>query len=104
MSTFWVCSVDFRENSEADANILISDCDTCSAQEKLMKSDLNRVLNDQKLDGIFCVAGGWVGGNAAHRGMLAYGMAKAAVHQLTRSLAGQKSGLPDGACVIAISP
>ncbi|CAH8842745.1 unnamed protein product [Trichobilharzia szidati] len=147
----WVCSVDFSENSEADANILVSECDTCSAQEKLMKSDLNKVLNNQKLDGIFCVAGGWVGGNAAHRdflencdvmwkkcvwsssiaaslasshlstnglllltgahaalqatpGMLAYGMAKAAVHQLTRSLAGQKSGLPDGACVIAISP
>ncbi|VDP23217.1 unnamed protein product [Schistosoma margrebowiei] len=36
--------------------------------------------------------------------MLGYGMAKAAVHQLTKSLAGQNSGLPNGSCVLAISP
>lgn len=37
-------------------------------------------------------------------GMIGYGMAKAAVHQLTRSLAGEKSGLPENALVVSILP
>ena len=37
-------------------------------------------------------------------GMIGYGMAKAAVHQLTRSLAGKDSGLPEGALVVSILP
>ncbi|GMS96807.1 hypothetical protein PENTCL1PPCAC_18982 [Pristionchus entomophagus] len=37
-------------------------------------------------------------------GMIGYGLAKAAVHQLTASLAGTKSGLPSGATVIALLP
>ncbi|XP_030385604.1 dihydropteridine reductase [Scaptodrosophila lebanonensis] len=37
-------------------------------------------------------------------GMIGYGMAKAAVHQLTRSLAGENSGLPTDAIVVAILP
>lgn len=37
-------------------------------------------------------------------GMIGYGMAKAAVHQLVKSLAAEKSGLPEGAFVTAILP
>lgn len=37
-------------------------------------------------------------------GMIGYGMAKAAVHQLVHSLAAPKSGLPDNAFVAAILP
>jgi len=37
-------------------------------------------------------------------GMIGYGMAKAAVHQLTASLAAPKSGLPEGAAAVAILP
>ncbi|KAA0190887.1 hypothetical protein HAZT_HAZT002561, partial [Hyalella azteca] len=37
-------------------------------------------------------------------GMIGYGMAKAAVHQLTQSLAGPGSGLPDNATALAILP
>lgn len=37
-------------------------------------------------------------------GMMGYGMAKAAVHQLTKSLAGKDSGLPDNSLVVAILP
>uniref|UniRef100_A0A1I7YWP1 Dihydropteridine reductase n=1 Tax=Steinernema glaseri TaxID=37863 RepID=A0A1I7YWP1_9BILA len=37
-------------------------------------------------------------------GMIGYGMAKAAVQQLTRSLAGKASGLPNGTCSLAILP
>lgn len=37
-------------------------------------------------------------------GMIGYGMAKAAVHQLTKSLAGKDSGLPDNSLVVSILP
>lgn len=37
-------------------------------------------------------------------GMIGYGMAKAAVHQLTKSLASPKSGLPEDALVVSILP
>lgn len=37
-------------------------------------------------------------------GMIGYGMAKAAVHQLTKSLAGKDSGMPEGSHVAAILP
>ncbi|XP_068149546.1 dihydropteridine reductase [Drosophila tropicalis] len=37
-------------------------------------------------------------------GMIGYGMAKAAVHQLTRSLGAEKSGLPTGSLVVSILP
>ena len=37
-------------------------------------------------------------------GMIGYGMAKAAVHQLTKSLAAKDSGLPAGSLVVAILP
>lgn len=37
-------------------------------------------------------------------GMIGYGMAKAAVHQLTKSLAGKNSGLPENSLVVAILP
>ncbi|XP_007443182.1 dihydropteridine reductase [Python bivittatus] len=37
-------------------------------------------------------------------GMVGYGMAKSAVHQLCQSLSGSNSGLPTGATVVAILP
>lgn len=37
-------------------------------------------------------------------GMLGYGMAKAAVHQLVKGLAEEKGGLPPSASVLAILP
>lgn len=36
--------------------------------------------------------------------MIGYGMAKAAVHQLTKSLAAEESGLPSGSLVASILP
>ncbi|XP_014272170.1 dihydropteridine reductase [Halyomorpha halys] len=47
------------------------------------------------------------GANAALKGtpgMIGYGMAKAAVHHLTKSLASENSGLPDKAQVVSILP
>lgn len=37
-------------------------------------------------------------------GMIGYGMAKGAVHQLCQSLAGKNSGMPPGAAAIAVLP
>lgn len=37
-------------------------------------------------------------------GMIGYGLAKAAVHQLTKSLAEEKSGLPKDSLVVSILP
>ncbi len=42
--------------------------------------------------------------SAATPGMIGYGLAKAAVHQLTKSLADQAGGLPKDAFVAAIAP
>lgn len=41
---------------------------------------------------------------SATPGMIGYGMAKAAVHQLTKSLAGKDSGMPENALAVAILP
>ena len=30
-------------------------------------SQVSKILNGKKVDGIICVAGGWAGGNAAHK-------------------------------------
>ena len=40
----------------------------------------------------------------AYTGMIGYGMAKAAVHQLTKSLGGDESGLPAAATALALLP
>lgn len=58
----------------------------------------------------FLKTGGFLaltGANAALEGspgMIGYGMAKAAVHHLTKSLAGKDSGLPEDSLVLAILP
>ena len=41
---------------------------------------------------------------AVPAGMLGYGLAKAAVHQLVESLADPKSGLPSNSAVVGILP
>lgn len=138
------------ENDAADANILVPrDADFISQEAEVLKK-VGEALNDNKLDAIICVAGGWAGGNAskdlakntdlmikqsvwsstisaavashylkdggvltltgakpalgATSGMIGYGMAKAAVHQLTKSLAATGSGLPDNSLVVSILP
>lgn len=42
--------------------------------------------------------------NSIQLGMIGYGMAKAAVHQLTKSLAAKDSGLPSNSLVACILP
>jgi len=147
----WVCSIDLRPNEEADANIVVSELNDWEKQSTEVHERVAEVLDGAKVDGIFNVAGGWAGGNAASAelvksanlmwkqsvwsstitaslaakhlnengvlslpgalpaqkgtpGMMGYGMAKAAVHQLTRSLGEKGSGLPDKSTSVCVLP
>ncbi|XP_025094066.1 dihydropteridine reductase-like isoform X2 [Pomacea canaliculata] len=147
----WVGSIDLAPNEEADANVVVGPMATWNEQEKEVSSRVEEILGSDKVDAIFCVAGGWAGGNAASKklienadsmwkqsvwtsviasslaarflknggvltlpgaqaalkgtpGMVGYGLAKAAVHQLTQSLAGDNSGMPSDSLAVAILP
>lgn len=134
----------------ADTNILVDRDADFVGQETQVIDSVKAALNDNKLDAVICVAGGWAGGNASKDlakntdlmikqsvwssvisasvasqflkeggvltltgakpaltgtpGMIGYGMAKAAVHQLTKSLAASGSGLPENSLVVSILP
>ncbi|ETN76374.1 oxidoreductase, short chain dehydrogenase/reductase family protein [Necator americanus] len=147
---FWTLSIDMSANEVADANVVVDPKEDWVGQEASILNGIATAV-DSSVDGIFCVAGGWAGGNAdsddfiknadlmwkqsvwssaiaakiaakhlkpggvlqftgalaathGTAGMIGYGMAKAAVHQLTASLAEKGSGLPDDSCVLAILP
>lgn len=146
---WWVCSIDLVENTEADANVVVKGS-TLEEQSAHVNSEMEKV-GVEKLDALFCVAGGWAGGDASHENfikntdlmmkqsiwtsvisanvaakhlkeggilqltgaepclagthfMIGYGLSKAAVHQLTASLAQKGGGLPEGAVVQCILP
>jgi len=150
---WWICSVDISEkNDEADANIIVDPNSDWLSQEEIVVNQLEKYLsNEQKLDSVINMAGGWAGGSTASKdfiknsdlmwkqsvwsstisakvankhlksggilvlpgaapasagtpGMIGYGMAKAAVHQLTKSLAEPKSGMPENSRVFALLP
>ena len=149
---YWVASVDFGANDQANANCVLSKTlGSLTEQSDLLETELAKVLNGAQFDAIFCVAGGWAGGNAAADdflknvdicvrqsiwtstiaahlaskflnesgmlvltgaaaatgptpGMIGYGLCKAAVHHLTKSLAAPKSGMPEGSSVVSILP
>lgn len=148
---WWVGSIDMNSNDNANANVIVKPSDSWVQQETEVVSGVKSILNDDKVDAVICVAGGWAGGNAAASdcisnselmwkqsvwtsliatklasqhlkegglvaltgakaalegtpGMIGYGMAKAAVHQLVKSLAAPKSGLPKNTKTVAILP
>lgn len=147
----WVCSIDLGANEAADASVVINPAGDLNEQAAFVLKEVAAAAEGAKFDALFCVAGGWAGGNAAadafvkncdlmmkqsiwtsiisanvaaHHlkegglltltgavpclngtsGMIGYGLAKAAVHQLTKSLAQDKGGLPAGAAVLTILP
>lgn len=148
---WWVASIDFTSNEDASANIIVKTSESFTEQAEQVTAEVDRLLGEQKVDVIICVAGGWAGGSAKAKslyknadlmwkqsmwtstisshlatkylkdgglltltgasaalggtpGMVGYGMAKAAVHQLCRSLAGENSGLPSESSTLAILP
>ncbi|CAG9538499.1 unnamed protein product [Cercopithifilaria johnstoni] len=148
---FWALSIDTVKNEVADANLVVNKDASWIEQECLILKSVGEILNNERLDAILCVAGGWAGGSVNSEDMiknseilwkqnvwtsaisariaalylkkggllqftgaasvlkdtskmLGYGMAKAAVHQLTKSLAPKKSGIPDESTVVALLP
>jgi len=146
---WWVCSIDLRENPEADVNVVVKGA-TLEEQAAHVNKEVTTLVTE-KLDALYCVAGGWAGGDASHENfikntdlmmkqsiwtsvisanvaakhlkegglltltgaepclegthfMIGYGLSKAAVHQLTASLAQKGGGLPEGAVVQCILP
>ena len=66
----WVGSIDLMPNENADANIIVKPCESWTQQEEEVCRDVEGVVGSEKLDAVFCVAGGWAGGNAAAKGWL----------------------------------
>jgi len=65
-ASYWVCNVDMKENVSADHNILVSGS-TWIEQEEGVCADVASILENEKLDAILCLAGGWAGGSAASK-------------------------------------
>ncbi|KAI8073209.1 hypothetical protein BC940DRAFT_290799 [Gongronella butleri] len=148
---FRVINIDLVENAEAHDNTLIHLEQSLEEQGNHLDKSLGEILKEDKLAGLFCVAGGWAGGNAKSKnflgsadlmvkqsvnsslvagylaarhlktdglltltgalaaleptpGMTGYGLAKAAVHHLTQSLAQPGGGLPEQAKVVCMCP
>ena len=66
----WVCSVDLKPNEAADANIVITETSDWEKQQAEVNSHIAQLLGAEKLDGVFNVAGGWAGGNAASKDLV----------------------------------
>ncbi|CAG8566884.1 6033_t:CDS:2 [Paraglomus brasilianum] len=146
-----VISIGTKINPEANHNILVLADESIESQgEKVIQQAGLLLKEGEKFDAIICVAGGFVGGNAASDGFLAsaafnikkslnpaliashlaakylkegglltltgaanltstpgyigYGVAKAVIHHLVRSLASPGSGLPKDTKVVSLSP
>ncbi|KAF5926996.1 hypothetical protein HPG69_001629 [Diceros bicornis minor] len=101
---WWVASIDVVENEDASASVVVKMTDSFTEQADQVTAEIGKLLGEEKVDAILCVAGGWAGGNAKSKWMIGYGMAKGAVHQLCQSLAGKNSGMPPGSAAIAVLP
>jgi len=149
--SWWVCSVDINPNDTADENVLVDPNLSWTDQEGFVCKSVAQHLQENKVEAIINMAGGWAGGSASSpdfiknadlmwkqsvwsstisaalaakhlktggclvlpgakpalegtAGMMGYGMAKAAVHQLTKSLGDKKSGLPENSVALALLP
>lgn len=62
---WWVCSVDLRENEEANENVIVNPDDDWRAQETFVAAEVaKRLPGALKVDAILNMAGGWAGGAA----------------------------------------
>ncbi|KAI9269860.1 hypothetical protein BY458DRAFT_533706 [Sporodiniella umbellata] len=67
---YTVISIDLNENQEADYNALASGNGSLKEQGLSLQQSVADVLKDEKLSAVFCVAGGWAGGNAKSKDFL----------------------------------
>ena len=64
----WIASIDVRSNEAANENILVDVNQDWQTQANSVTEKVKDILNNEKFDGIFNVAGGWAGGNASSNG------------------------------------
>ena len=64
----WVGSIDLNPNEDASANVVVKPRESWVEQEQEVVAGVEEALRGEKVDAIFCVAGGWAGGNAASKG------------------------------------
>ncbi|KAJ2734046.1 hypothetical protein IW152_002592 [Coemansia sp. BCRC 34962] len=65
---YQVINIDLSPNASADHSIAVpSSLETLSQQSTYISDNVSGILNDNKVDAIVCVAGGWQGGNAASK-------------------------------------
>ena len=62
-----VTSIDLVKNDAADDNVIIENLSSWIDQHQEVVNGLDSVLGSEKIDALFCVAGGWAGGNAASK-------------------------------------
>ncbi|KAF6132395.1 quinoid dihydropteridine reductase [Phyllostomus discolor] len=61
---WWVASIDVVENEEASASVVVKMTDSFTEQADQVTAEVGKLLGEEKVDAILCVAGGWAGGNA----------------------------------------
>ncbi|KAI8077596.1 hypothetical protein BDF21DRAFT_445008 [Thamnidium elegans] len=67
---YTVINIDLVENKDADFNTLASTSGSLSEQGHAINESISSLLGTEKLCGIFCVAGGWAGGNSGSKDFL----------------------------------
>lgn len=60
-----VISVDLAANEEADYNVIVVPSGSWQEEARTVTEKVTESVGNDKLHGLFCVAGGWMGGNAA---------------------------------------
>jgi len=63
----YVVNVDLEKNDAADSNVIVDPLECWIEQESRVLKGVESFLGNERLDGILCVAGGWAGGNSAHK-------------------------------------
>lgn len=88
----------------------VADASTAAATELMLRQSVYtsvvaaHVASQRGREGVFLALTGSAASLQGTAGMVGYGMAKAAVHHLVRSIAADPSKLPKGACVVGVLP
>ncbi|NXR15262.1 DHPR reductase, partial [Semnornis frantzii] len=61
---WWVASIDLAENADASASVVVKPTDSFPEQAEQVTVEVGKLLGEEKVDAILCVAGGWAGGSA----------------------------------------
>uniref|UniRef100_A0A8C0M8A3 Dihydropteridine reductase n=2 Tax=Canis lupus familiaris TaxID=9615 RepID=A0A8C0M8A3_CANLF len=67
--SWWVASIDVVENEEASASVVVKMTDSFTEQADQVTAEVGKLLGEEKVDAILCVAGGWAGGNAKSKSL-----------------------------------